>query len=108
MNPSLLTLSANTLLVEWSYPKWDVNNLTYAYNITCFNRDASVNHVLWSNEATQLSVELQTVDGYECCIAVLTLNGAGPQSCAHNTYFGKLHCDLLISLFPTQSKCDHS
>ena len=85
----LTTINSSALLAEWRHPEWDRENLIVAYNITCSNDKLGVNSSTLLNDTApgqnvQLSLNLNTEGGYECCIIVITSNGNGLPSCINN------------------------
>ena len=83
-------MDARTILLEWNKPQWDVDNLTQAYHILCFNGSTGFSYLVPINETTWLNViGLSTTDEYSCCITVITSNGFGPQACTNYRFLGK-------------------
>ena len=84
VNMSVITINSSVLMAQWNYPYWDTERLINAYNITCFNNETIVNDTVLNRTMLELgerTFNLNTEEGYQCCITVLTLNGNGPQSC---------------------------
>lgn len=86
MEISLASLNSSALVAGWSYPTWDREGLTVAYNITCSDNTSIVSTSVLNGTSNGGGIEqifdLSTATGYECCVTVLTVNGNGPPSCS--------------------------